>query len=135
MNDTYFNAAPYNTPEWRQLVMCQEVAHTFGLGHQDETFANTNLGSCMDYTNNPASNQHPNAHDFEQLETIYGSHLDSSTTVALSTPSSARQNDIDHSDMRTWGKEVSSSSDKRHSVFERDFGHGQKVFTFVTWAE
>src|SRR5215211_1218831 len=27
MNDTYFNTASYNTPAWRQLVMCQEIAH------------------------------------------------------------------------------------------------------------
>ena len=53
LNDTYFNTAQYNTPAWRQMVTCQEVAHTFGLDHQDETFGNTNLGTCMDYTNNP----------------------------------------------------------------------------------
>jgi predicted Zn-dependent protease len=48
VNDTYFNTATYNTRAWRQLVMCQEVGHTFGLDHQDETFNNPNLGSCMD---------------------------------------------------------------------------------------
>jgi hypothetical protein len=40
--------------------MCQEVGHTFGLDHQDENFNNTNLGTCMDYTNDPSTNQHPN---------------------------------------------------------------------------
>ena len=66
-NDTYFNRAPYNTDPWRRLVLCQEIAHVFGLDHQDETHGNTNLGSCMDYTNAPAgggtygaSNEHPN---------------------------------------------------------------------------
>ncbi len=53
LNDTYHNTAPYNEPEWRQMVMCQEIAHTFGLAHQDETFDNENLGTCMDYTNDP----------------------------------------------------------------------------------
>lgn len=84
MNDTYFTTDKYDTPAWRNLVMCQEVAHAFGLDHQDETHTNANLGSCMDYTNDPdgpPSNEHPNAHDFEQLETIY-SHKDSSTTVS-----------------------------------------------------
>ncbi len=28
MNDTYFNTAKYNTPAWRNSVMCQEVGHT-----------------------------------------------------------------------------------------------------------
>ena len=51
VNDTYFNTAKYNTPVWRNLVMCQEVGHTLGLDHQDEIFDNVNLGTCMDYTN------------------------------------------------------------------------------------
>ena len=80
MNDTYFNTATYNTPSWRQLVVCQEIAHDFGLDHQDENFNNANLGSCMDYTSDPdgpPSNLHPNQHDYDQLVTIY-SHLDGS---------------------------------------------------------
>jgi hypothetical protein len=86
LNDTYFNTSQYNTTAWRNLVMCQEVGHTFGLDHQDENFSNANLGTCMDYTNNPGTNQHPNQHDYDQLVTIY-SHLDSTTTVA-SAPAS-----------------------------------------------
>ncbi|HZO26624.1 MAG TPA: hypothetical protein VFH48_11625 [Chloroflexota bacterium] len=91
MNDSYFNTVSYNSPAWRRLVMCQEIAHGFGLGHQDEKFDNKNLGSCMDYTNAPSGgvvngfdygddNEHPNAHDFAQLEMIYA-HTDSTTTV------------------------------------------------------
>lgn len=89
VNDTYFDTPTYNTPAWRNLVMCQEVAHTFGLDHQDENFSNPNLGTCMDYTNDPdgpPSNEHPNSHDFEQLETIYG-HTDSTTTVSRTVDS------------------------------------------------
>ena len=53
LNDTYFNTAAYNTPAWRRLVTCQEIAHNFGLDHQDEAFDNPNLGLCMDYTSDP----------------------------------------------------------------------------------
>ena len=53
VNDTYFDTAQYNTAAWRRLVMCQEVGHDFGLDHQDENFDNANLGTCMDYTNDP----------------------------------------------------------------------------------
>lgn len=87
LNDSYFNTSTYNKPEWRRLVTCQEVGHTFGLDHQDENFNNANLGTCMDYTNNPLgppSHEHPNAHDYDQLETIY-SHLDSSDTTGSTT--------------------------------------------------
>jgi hypothetical protein len=79
VNDTYFASAPYNTSAWKQLVMCQEVGHDFGLDHQDENFNNPNLGTCMDYTNDPSTNQHPNAHDYEELDIIYNSHLDGSS--------------------------------------------------------
>ena len=51
--------------------MCQEIGHDFGLNHQDVDFTNYNLGSCMDYTNSPDSNQKPNQHDYYQLELIY----------------------------------------------------------------
>jgi hypothetical protein len=80
VNDYYLSKAPYNTTAWRNLVMCQEVGHTLGLDHQDENFNNANLGTCMDYTSNPEgppSNEHPNAHDYEQLLLIY-EHLDGS---------------------------------------------------------
>jgi len=80
LNDTYFNTPQYNTVAWRNLVSCQEVGHTLGLDHQDENFNNPPLGTCMDYTSDPGPNQHPNAHDYEELEIIYA-HLDSTTTV------------------------------------------------------
>ena len=87
LNDTYFNTPTYDTAPWRSLVACQEIGHTFGLDHQDEAFGAPNLGTCMDYTNDPdgggiygPSNEHPNQHDYDQLALIY-SHLDSTTTI------------------------------------------------------
>lgn len=135
MNDTYFNTAKYNTTAWKNLVMCQEIGHTFGLGHQDENFNNPNLGTCMDYTSNPETNQHPNQHDYRMLETIYA-HIDAATTSSSQAPSSNKQ-DVDHSDPSTWGKKVqTSSNDHDHGdLYKRDLGKGNKVFTFVVWAE
>lgn len=136
MNDTYFNKAAYNTPAWRQLVMCQEVAHDFGLGHQDENFTNANLDSCMDYTNSPGSNQHPDEHDYEQLGTIYA-HLDSTTTVASSTASAAHppaMQNMDFTAKSTWGKLVARSKNGLGEVYEQDFGGGHRVVTHVFWA-
>jgi len=77
VNDTYLAGAD---PAMRQGVMCQEVGHDFGLDHQDENFDNPNLGTCMDYTRDWSTNQHPNQHDYDQLASIY-SHNDSSTTT------------------------------------------------------
>jgi hypothetical protein len=131
LNDTYFKTAKYNTPAWRDLVSCQEVGHTFGLDHQDENFSNANLGTCMDYTNNPESNRHPNAHDWEQLEQIY-SHLDSTTTVGSSQTSPTSTNDAEPN---SWGKLVSSSRNGTSETYELELGNGRKVITHVTWAE
>ena len=134
MNDTYFNTATYNTPAWRNLVLCQEVGHTLGLDHQDETFDNPNLGTCMDYTSNPTSNQHPNQHDYEELEAIYA-HLDSFTSVGQVLNPANLAKEIaaaDFDDPKDWGKLVKDN--RRVAIFERDFGKGQKVFTFVVWA-
>lgn len=135
VNDTYFNTAKYNTPAWRNLVMCQEVGHTFGLDHQDEDFNNTPIGTCMDYSADPTLNQHPNQHDYDMLETIYA-HLDTTTTLKSEIlPKGNRGSDFDHSDPKEWGKEIRKSKDGRASLHERDFGGGHKVFTFVFWAK
>lgn len=136
LNDTYFNTSTYNDPAWRNLVMCQEVGHTFGLDHQDENFSNPNLGTCMDYTSDPFSNQHPNQHDYDQLETIYA-HLDGTTTVSqtsLAGKMPPAMTDIDLSGPRQWGKLIHGSRAEGHSLYMLDFGRGHKVFTFVTWA-
>ena len=137
VNDTYYNTPTYNTPAWRQFVMCQEIGHDFGLDHQDENFNNANLGSCMDYTNNPGTNQHPNNHDYLQLEDIYR-HLDSTTTVGASTlpntmPPAMGQIDFDTPGQ--WGRLVSRSRNGRHETYELDFGRGNKVVTHVIWAD
>jgi len=140
LNDTYFNTATYNTPAWRQLVTCQEIAHDFGLNHQDETFNNTNLGSCMDYTSDPdgpPSNEHPDTHDFTQIGIVYA-HLDSSTTVSSSTLPSGMppaMGQISFDNPGQWGRLVASSANDRVQMFELDFGRGHKVITHVFWAD
>ncbi len=134
VNDTYFSTPTYNTTAWKNLVMCQEVAHTFGLDHQDEIFGNPNLGTCMDYTSNPGgppSNEHPNAHDYEELGIIYA-HVDSSTTLSAGVPGSNGQG-LD--DSQEWGKVVKKDGKGKNSLYEKDLGKGHKVLTYVFWAE
>lgn len=123
VNDSYFSMAKYNTVAYRNLVMCQEVGHTFGLDHQDEKQTNTNLGTCMDYTNNPAgppSNEHPNAHDYEQLELIY-SHVDSAVNVSQQSANDS------------WGQLVDDDGHSRKFVHRLD--SNQLLLTHVILAE
>ena len=148
VNDTYFNTSRYNTPAWRNLVMCQEVGHILGLDHQDEIFDNANLGTCMDYTNAPAggvvnefnyglSNEHPDPHDYTQLGSIYAHITDTFNSFSSTafTGKATNMIDIDTSNPSEWGRVVRKSKDGRNSLYERDLGKGQKVFTFVIWAD
>jgi hypothetical protein len=119
--------------------MCQEIAHDFGLDHQDEIFNNANLGSCMDYTNDPdggaggavnddPSNEHPNPHDYEQLVTIY-EHFDSTSTVGQVAAAGAPGNAP-----ASWGQLVRGSQASGVSLYVLDLGNGQQVYTHVIWA-
>lgn len=134
-NDTYFNTATYNTPAWRNMVMCQEVGHTLGLDHQDEAFDNPNLNTCMDYTNNPASNQHPNTHDYDMLASIY-SHLDASTTLGQTAPRK-RRDGLESGETglteKTWGRPVHFTRDGRPDKYVRIDGGGKITVTHVFW--
>lgn len=145
VNDTYFNTTQYNTQAWRNLVMCQEVGHTFGLGHQDENFNNANLGTCMDYTNDPdgsilsqLDNQHPNQHDYNMLTEIYA-HLNSPGSGpgkgnGKGKPAGVGAN-INLNNPSEWGQAIRQDAQGNNSLFERDLGNGNKVFTFVTWVQ
>ena len=152
LNDSYFYTPRYNTPAWRATSACQEIGHDFGLAHQDENLSNVNLGSCMDYTNAPAggvlngfdygpSDEHPDAHDFEELNIIYD-HDDGFTTVAEATNFGIRQvgkavpqapQGIGDSPAE-WGRAVHRDAQGRPDVFLKYLGHGERALTHVTWA-
>jgi len=142
VNDTYFKMSQYNTQAWRRLVMCQEIAHDFGLDHQDETFNNANLGSCMDYTNDPdgfaggfsptdPSNETPNQHDYDQLLKIYD-HVDRTTTIGQSFSNPAAEHQIARGQ---FGRLVRSTNDGHTQLYVLDLGNGQQVWTHVIWAD
>jgi hypothetical protein len=122
MNDTYFSQAPYNNTAEKEHVMCQEVGHTFGLGHQDES--GISLNTCMDYYHNTSNSDTksttPNQHDYDELSIIY-SHLDSTSTIgaAAQTPGNAPD----------W-----TPAGDRASVYVDHLPNGDELVTFVIWA-
>ncbi len=128
MNDTYFAMPQYNVPYKRQHVMCQEIGHDWGLGHQDESGAD--LNTCMDYASS-LDNEHPNQHDYDQLVTIY-SHLDATSTISAA-PAGA-------SDAGLAGKENAApvSVERRDriasSTITENFRDGTHKITHVFWA-
>jgi hypothetical protein len=117
VNDSYFNSSSYSYTNERH-VMCQEVGHGYGLDHQDES--GRDLNTCMDYSN-ALDNPSPNAHDYEQLETIYNGHVDSGGSPRFA-PGAREPVKVTRSDT------ISSS----HIVAY--YGHGYQVHTFITWA-
>ena len=144
LNDSYFSLDHYNTPDWKQSVACQELGHNIGLDHQDEVFDNTSLDSCMDYQAVPYA--WANAHDFEQLETIY-SHPDSYNSYAGGDDDGASggtcnappgkgcnkagvgQGNADQG----WGISLGRrGAEERFLRIDQD---GTRHITFVTWAE
>lgn len=144
LNDTYFDTASYNKPEWRMLVTCQEIGHDYGLGHTDETFDNPNDGTCMDYTNAPAgggsygpSNEYLNAHDFEQLEIIYAHSHQTTTDFGERKPGGgkpATPPGLEIGDTpAAWGRAIGVDGQGRPNLFEKA-DSGRKIITHVFWA-
>lgn len=151
LNDSYFNTASYNKDEWRAMVACQEIGHDFGLDHQNTTYDTPNVGSCMDYTNDPSalgaygplSNEHPNQHDYDELAIIY-SHLDSSTTATsfaatnfgLRQPGHAVPQDLPSpgDTVAEWGTAIHRDGKGRRDLFVRPLPNGGKMLTHVLWA-
>lgn len=139
LNDTYFSQARYATDTWRQLVTCQEIGHNYGLGHQNENFNNDRTESCMEYTSWPEGNEHPDAHDYEELESIY-SHIDGSGGSTGGNgngkpdkPPKGPKRLTPGNGPAAWGKAVAFMPDGRPNVFSRE-EDGYTIVTHVTWA-
>jgi len=135
MNDSYFNSSTYNNPNEKLHVVCQEIGHTFGLGHTSEDGSSQN--TCMDYFSNTGANAgstlstHPNQHDYDQLASIYA-HLDSTTTLAASSGAAAGKSEVTD-DPNSWGTLMSQSKNGRSSTYERVNADGSRTITHVTW--
>jgi len=127
MNDSYFSGGSY-TETNRQHVMCQELGHDLGLGHTSED--GSDQQTCMDYSND-LGNPSPNAHDYQQLGTIYA-HLDSTTTIALSSFSGSSASEVTD-EPNSWGRLTSQTANGRGSTYERDHFDGTRTATHVFW--
>jgi hypothetical protein len=93
LNDYYYSQSAFNTTAYRQMVSCQEVGHTLGLNHSDTIMTNLNLGSCMDYTNDPTGTKGTNgtranitasSSDLYNLSKIYATP--GGTQISLTKP-------------------------------------------------
>ena len=113
LNDTYFDTAAYDTAARRRQVMCLQIAHAYGLDLQDET-------------------GHPNARDFQELDTMY-EHLDPTATVAFRSNGAGEFADPGDTPSQ-WGRPIHFMRNGRPDEFERTDGPGLKTETHVLWA-
>ena len=143
LNDSYFALSQYNGSDgesWKQLVACQEIGHDYGLGHQNEDFDTDLTTSCMEYTSAPSGNEGPDAHDYQQLVTIYGGHSEGGSTggnggnTGGPGKGGGKKLGIEVGDTRAeWGRAVGFDAHGRANVFEQVI-RGYTVITHVTWA-
>lgn len=148
VNNTYYAQSYYNTVPWRQAVLCQEIGHTFGLGHVNVVFNNPNTGSCMDYTNDPdggpggasnsdPNNMHPNAHDYALINSRHN-HIGSllpgfAPDAAVTMPAAmAKVMAAPSPKLSDLGTLVAVGDGGRTARYEMDFGNGMKVANFVS---
>ena len=146
MNDYYFESVSYYSSDasnWRRYVMCQEVGHDFGLGHQDVDFNNTPLGTCMDYTGNPltTADLSPNQHDYDQLVSMYGADDDDDGGKGGGPPAGKGKKGAGKPSFAPlsggnseFGRAIGFDASGRANEFERDLGVGNKLITHVLWA-
>ena len=82
----------------------------------------------------PPSNEHPNKHDYEELEGIYA-HADEGTTIGASPTDTAAAEEPNPDDRSTWGKVIRRDGWGQPSFYRKDLGNAEKVFTFVISAD
>ena len=118
MNTSYFM---YESE--KRHVMCQEVGHTWGLGHTSTNGSSQN--TCMDYyqntSNSDMTSTRPNAHDYSMLATIYAhAGAGAPSTQAWMPPAFGY---LDFSGpVETLGEEIFRTEDGRGRFYLLDFG-------------
>jgi hypothetical protein len=141
LNDSYFSLPFYNNANWKKSVTCQELGHNVGLGHQDEDFNNTALGTCMDYQDPPTD--FPDTHDYQQLASIYahtdtydsfdtGSDNGDTSDGTCNAPPGKGCNKAGANNDVGWG--ISIGRRGNAETFIRVGKDGTRYLTHVTWA-
>ena len=138
VNDTYFDRDPpgqgYNTDVWRQLVMCQEIGHDYGLGHQNEDFNTSLTDSCMEYQGNPDSkDKTPDAHDFAQLADIYAHSHGTDGGGGGNGNGRGKKLGLSGTGPADWGTPIGRDAQGRPNIYRRSEASFD-VITHVTWA-
>ena len=142
-NDYYMTGT--QAVAYRQMVICQEIGHVLGLGHINVSFNTPNVGSCMDYTNDPdggpggvsntdPDNMNPYAHDYAQINSRY-SHIGMIPQIIPGLKQDvmpAAMATINPLKVEDFGALVARGDAGHTERYLRDYGNGWTVTTWVT---
>ncbi len=119
MNDYYLEAPTYGDAYAKRHILCLEIGYTLGLDH-------VRGKTCMDDRRGLFAGPYvdSNAHDYEQLETIYD-HPDNETTA-----------DVAGTEPIFTAQELelvvpSAEQAEATSVLIKDFGGGRQLVTHI----
>lgn len=140
-NNYYYVGSSAATVAYRQLVICQEIGHTLGLGHINVSYTTPNVGSCMDYTNDPdggrggvsqtdPNNMHPYAHDYAVINARH-THIGFLPPMAQTAMPPAAMLGLDPKTFETFGTLVYRANAGYTERYEQSFPGGWGMATWV----
>ena len=106
MNDIYV-VNTTEAKEWQAYTMCRQLGLVLGLPNIDEDFDNEDMGSCLDYTLNPGSNDLPGTKSIEKLIALYGNATPTMSPTIVSTPYNSFEGSFDPDKVYRWRTEGS----------------------------
>ncbi|MAQ53773.1 MAG: hypothetical protein CL719_02805, partial [Chloroflexi bacterium] len=81
------------------------------------------------------SNLHPNQHDYDQLDAMYGADEGGGNGGGAGPPDGkVKPSSPPGNDISQWGQAISTDGNGRPDRFELDLGGENKLFTHVIWA-
>jgi hypothetical protein len=130
-------------PSRQSLRFSQYVSCiVYPLLRSDESFTNPSLGNCMDYTNWPEENMHPDESNYKRLASLYGTvgrrrlgnSKETRRTDRRRLPEDLRnvyEDTVAEIELLSTRRSLSTNAAGSHWVLEEDTSHGSKYSRYL----